>query len=1018
MTLGTRTPGGWQGQRLDKLASPTFDGLTLSGETASRIAAFDAGKSLVSLDTATYPSLDEIANVKGVTSAIQTQIDGKEPTIIAGTSAKYWRGDKTWQTLDTAAVPENTNLYHTNARTIASLLTGYTSGAGIISAADSVLTAIQKLDGNIGALITGVSSVFGRSGAVTAQSGDYTTSQVTEGSNLYFTNARAQSAMSGLYETPLSFGTGLTRTVNTITVNTSQNIANLTNLATNGFVKTSGGNGTLSIDTSTYLTGNQTITLSGDISGSGATAITTTIGAGKVTNAMLAGSIAASKLVGTDIATLGTVTTGTWQGTAIAANKGGTGITSYAVGDLVYASGATTLSKLADVALGSVLVSGGVGIAPAWSSTLTLGNAPSAVTALNVYGYITGGGASIYTIPQNKVRLDLASTGAGGAASTMDVLFYNGSIFRICETGIAGTNDVFFQGLSISGSAGYTYLESWDGAGVIIGTGNNNSPVKIHINRSEVASFQNSNSYLRFVAGTMTSAPLKLTTTSAVLLTTPQSGVIECDSTGNAYYTPSNTRYLFSLSSATTGATDNAIVRWDGSSGNLTQNSLVTIDDTGNMTGALSLTVGNSLVANDILKLNSERPWVFYSSGATTASQMNFAPTIDSKKFNINCNNRSSVLLSITADTARSENILGVGSSAGNATLYLTRFSAANASALPYFRVDHVADTAITASTESPTVLFKLDSATRTWASGSLTIQRFIRIDQPTIAFAGASSVTDVATLGISGAPVEGANSAVTNTHGIHINAGAVSAAQNSYGITVNAQTGAANNYAAQFLGGNVGFLTSTPTAYIHVGAGTASANTAPIKQTSGTLTTTAESGTFEYNGSHYQTKSSGLRYAIGGVIADHSTDVSNTGTTETDLYSYTTPANTLAATGEKIIAEYAGVFNDATALSRIKVFFAGVVLLNTGALVIASQGSWKLQVSIIRTSASTARAIASFSSVSSSVVAPVETDLTGLTFTTTNVIKITGTASGSGGGTGDITAKMGTVFWYPSANN
>lgn len=45
-----------------------------------------------------------------------------------------------------------------------------------------------------------------------------------------------------------------------------------------------------------YLTGNQSITLSGDISGSGTTAITTAIGSGKVTNAMLAGSIAYSKL--------------------------------------------------------------------------------------------------------------------------------------------------------------------------------------------------------------------------------------------------------------------------------------------------------------------------------------------------------------------------------------------------------------------------------------------------------------------------------------------------------------------------------------------------------------------------------------------------------------------------------------------------------------------------------------------------------------------------------------------------
>lgn len=78
-------------------------------------------------------------------------------------------------------------------------------------------------------------------------------------------------------EVPLTFSTGLTRSVNTVTVNTSQNISTLSNLTANGFVKTSGGVGTLSVDTSTYLTGNQTITLSGDATGSGATSIATTL---------------------------------------------------------------------------------------------------------------------------------------------------------------------------------------------------------------------------------------------------------------------------------------------------------------------------------------------------------------------------------------------------------------------------------------------------------------------------------------------------------------------------------------------------------------------------------------------------------------------------------------------------------------------------------------------------------------------------------------------------------------------
>ncbi|MEP7196071.1 MAG: hypothetical protein ABI851_06085 [Saprospiraceae bacterium] len=50
-------------------------------------------------------------------------------------------------------------------------------------------------------------------------------------------------------ENSLSFSTGLTRTINTITVNTSQNINTLSNLTTNGLIKTSGGTGALSIAT-------------------------------------------------------------------------------------------------------------------------------------------------------------------------------------------------------------------------------------------------------------------------------------------------------------------------------------------------------------------------------------------------------------------------------------------------------------------------------------------------------------------------------------------------------------------------------------------------------------------------------------------------------------------------------------------------------------------------------------------------------------------------------------------------
>ena len=51
---------------------------------------------------------------------------------------------------------------------------------------------------------------------------------------------------------------------------------------------------------------------------------------------------------------------------SLPAGSGGTGITSYAVGDLVYADTTTSLAKLADVATGNALISGGVGVAPSY----------------------------------------------------------------------------------------------------------------------------------------------------------------------------------------------------------------------------------------------------------------------------------------------------------------------------------------------------------------------------------------------------------------------------------------------------------------------------------------------------------------------------------------------------------------------------------------------------------------------------------------------------------------------------
>lgn len=124
------------------------NGLVLPTETVSRALTTDStGKVVASTTTDT-----ELTYVHGVTSAIQTQLDSKISGNLTG---------------DVTSVGTVTTL--TNAPVIAKVLTGYTSGAGTISATDSILSAIQKLNGNdaTNANLTGPITSTGNATAVT-----------------------------------------------------------------------------------------------------------------------------------------------------------------------------------------------------------------------------------------------------------------------------------------------------------------------------------------------------------------------------------------------------------------------------------------------------------------------------------------------------------------------------------------------------------------------------------------------------------------------------------------------------------------------------------------------------------------------------------------------------------------------------------------------------------------------------------------------------------------------------------
>ena len=83
---------------------------------------------------------------------------------------------------------------------------------------------------------------------------------------------------------------------------------------------------------------------------------------------VLSNTTLGSGVINSSLTSLGTITTGVWNGTTIGTTYGGTGINSYTTGDLVYSSSGNTLSKLAVGTAGQFLkVVGGV---PAWSDTV------------------------------------------------------------------------------------------------------------------------------------------------------------------------------------------------------------------------------------------------------------------------------------------------------------------------------------------------------------------------------------------------------------------------------------------------------------------------------------------------------------------------------------------------------------------------------------------------------------------------------------------------------------------------
>jgi hypothetical protein len=158
---------------------------------------------------------------------------------------------------------------------------------------------------------------------------------------------------------------------------------------------------------------------------------------------------------------------------------GGTGLGSYAVGDILYASGATVLSKLADVATGNALISGGVTTAPSWgkigltthvSGTLGVGNGGTGLSSYTTGDLIQASGSTTLASLAAVASGNALISGGVGTVSSWGKIGLTTHVNGTLPIGNGGTNATTASA-ALSNLGGVATTVTISAAGLVTGGG-------------------------------------------------------------------------------------------------------------------------------------------------------------------------------------------------------------------------------------------------------------------------------------------------------------------------------------------------------------------------------------------------------------------------------------------------------------------------------------------------------------------------------------------------------------------